>query len=78
MPGDTDDDFFGLPSVGSPECRAAVEARHKDWTPRAGTVSNPLPSLEWPGDDKPSSWYGINPKGQLTKVYRSYEDYCDD
>ena len=45
---------------------------------RLGTLSNPLPTLEWPDENPPASWYGYNEKGTLTKVYRSYEDYCDD
>jgi hypothetical protein len=39
---------------------------------------NPLPTLEWEDENPPASWWGISPDGELTKVYRSYEDYCDD
>ena len=47
--------------------------------PRQGrSPDNPLPTLEWPGDDKPASWWGLDDQGRLTKVYRSYADYCDD
>lgn len=45
---------------------------------RLGTIDNPLPTLEWPDDNPPVSWWSRNKKGELTKVYRSYEDYCDD
>lgn len=38
----------------------------------------PLPTLEWPGDEKPPSWWGRGPDGTLTKVYRDYAAYCDD
>jgi hypothetical protein len=38
----------------------------------------PLPTLEWPNDNPPPYWWGKNEVGSLTKVYRSYEDYCDD
>lgn len=31
---------------------------------------NPLPDLEWPGTDKPASWWGRDSLGQITKVYR--------
>ena len=46
--------------------------------PRQGTERNPLPTLEWPDENPPASWWGYNANGELTKVYRSYEDYCDD
>ena len=42
------------------------------------SMNLPLPTLEWPDDNPPAHWWGINPNGELTKVYRSYEDYCDD
>ena len=38
---------------------------------------NPLPDLEWPGADKPASWCGRDSLGQITKVYRDYDAYCD-
>jgi hypothetical protein len=40
--------------------------------------NHPLPTLDWPGDDEPKCWWGRDASGRLTKVYRSYEDYCDD
>lgn len=50
-----------------------------DLTPMQGrSPDNPLPTLEWPGDDKPAYWWGRDEAGQLTKVYRDYGDYCDD
>jgi hypothetical protein len=42
------------------------------------TMNDPLPTLEWPDGNPPASWWGRNRTGKLTKVYRSYEDYCDD
>ena len=35
---------------------------------------------EWPGPgDPPPSWWATNPEtNERTKVYRSYEDYCND
>jgi len=42
------------------------------------TPDSPLSSLEWPGTEKPKSWWGRNSSGQLTKVYRDYAAYCDD
>lgn len=39
---------------------------------------NPLPTLKWPGNDKPRSWWGWDAYGNLVKVYRDYGDYCDD
>ena len=39
---------------------------------------NPLPTLEWLGDEKPPSWWGMNSSGELTKVYRDYSAYCSD
>ena len=55
----------------------------QDLTPaiRRGTSPYvPLPTTEWPTEQglPPKSWWGINAQGVLTKVYRSYEDYCDD
>ena len=41
-------------------------------------MNHPLPTLEWPDDNPPPHWWGINENCELTKVYRSYEDYCDD
>lgn len=41
------------------------------------TPNHPLPSLEWPGDEPPAYWWGVNSAGELTKVFRSYEDYCN-
>lgn len=38
---------------------------------------HPLPTLEWPGPEKPKSWWGRGAQGQLTKVYRDYAAYCD-
>lgn len=38
----------------------------------------PLPTLDWPDADPPPSWWGIGPNSDLTKVFRSYEDYCHD
>ena len=54
-----------------------IDTPHPLAAPRAGTRDNPLPTLEWPDNNPPASWWGIGPQG-LTKVYRSYEDYCDD
>lgn len=35
--------------------------------------------LDWKGPGpKPASWWAYDKVGVLTKVYRSYEDYCDD
>jgi len=45
---------------------------------QGNSPDNPLPTLEWPGDDKPPSWWGIDPTGTLTKVYRDYAAYCWD
>ena len=39
---------------------------------------HPLPTLEWPGANPPSYWWGTDGHGNLIKVYRSYEDYCSD
>jgi hypothetical protein len=55
----------------------------QDLTPpiRRGTSPYvPLRTLEWPTEQgpPPKSWWSINERGELTKVYRSYEDYCDD
>lgn len=47
----------------------SLKGRHPDY---------PLPTLEWPDENPPASWWGIGPCGELTKVYRSYADYCDD
>ena len=42
------------------------------------SISDPLPTLEWPDDNPPPWWFARDKDGNLTKVYRSYEDYCDD
>lgn len=45
------------------------------------TSSLDLPTwAQWKGPDTPpASWWAVNPEtGERTKVYRSYEDYCDD
>lgn len=39
---------------------------------------HPLPTLDWPDDNPPPSWWGVDEKGQITKIYRDYEAYCDD
>lgn len=49
----------------------------RDASLRGRTPNHPLPSLEWPGEDKPAYWWGMNYAGELTKVFRSYEDYCN-
>lgn len=37
------------------------------------------PELRWKGPgDPPASWWATDKNGELTKVYRSYADYCDD
>lgn len=46
--------------------------------PTGRSTNSPLPTLEWPDDSPPPSWWGKGPNGELTRVYRSYEDYCDD
>ena len=46
--------------------------------PTGRSTNSPLPTLEWPDDSPPPSWWGEGPNGELTRVYRSYEDYCDD
>lgn len=34
---------------------------------------------QWKGDGPmPKSWEAISPEGVTTKVYRSYQDYCND
>jgi hypothetical protein len=42
------------------------------------TPNDPLPILDWPGENPPTFWWGRNRAGELTKVYRSYEDFCND
>lgn len=49
----------------------------KDTSLRGRTPNHPLPTLEWPGEDKPAYWWVMNDAGELTKVFRSYEDYCN-
>jgi hypothetical protein len=51
-----------------------------DTSPAAplGSMDNPLPTLFWPDENRPAYFWGISPTGELTKVYRSYKDYCDD
>lgn len=46
-------------------------------TRKGRTPDDPLPTLEWPGEQKPPYWWGRNTDGELCKVYRSYADYCD-
>jgi hypothetical protein len=44
-------------------------------------IPDDLPQwARWKGiGDPPSYWYATDPeKGVITKVYRSYADYCDD
>lgn len=37
------------------------------------------PELRWKGDgDPPAYWWAHDAAGTLTKVYRSFGDYCDD
>lgn len=45
------------------------------------TTSHQLPEwARWKGEGPPpASWWAYNPYTcERTKVYRSYEDYCDD
>lgn len=37
----------------------------------------PLPTLDWPSEDKPKFWWGRDKQGNLTKVYRDYRAYCE-
>jgi hypothetical protein len=42
------------------------------------TPNDPLPTLDCPDENPPAFWWGRNRTGELTKVYRSYEDFCND